>query len=192
MSPSGLSSGSTDITSLLMRWRAGDSQAFDSASAIVYPELRRIAGAYLRRERAGHTLQPTALVNEAFLRLAAAGNLRFDSRKHFFALAAQLMRQILVDHARSIKADKRGGGAAKLPLDAVRDYQPQFADQFLMVHDALDQLHKLNPRKAQIIELRYFGGLTLEEIAEFFEISIATAHREQRLAEAWLTAKLSE
>jgi RNA polymerase sigma factor (TIGR02999 family) len=192
MSPSGLSSGSTDITSLLMRWRAGDSQAFDSASAIVYPELRRIASAYLRRERAGHTLQPTALVNEAFLRLAAAGNLRFDSRKHFFALAAQLMRQILVDHARSIKADKRGGGAARLPLDAVRDYQPQFADQFLMVHDALDQLHKLNARKAQIIELRYFGGLTLEEIAEFFEISIATAHREQRLAEAWLTAKLSE
>lgn len=188
----GLTSGTTDITSLLARWREGDRQAFDSASAVVYPELRRIASAYLRRERAGHTLQPTALINEAFLRLAAAGNLHFDSRKHFFALAAQLMRQILVDHARSVKADKRGGGAAKVPLDSIHEYQPQFADQFLMVHDALDQLQELSPRKAQIIELRYFGGFTLEEIAEFFEISPATAHREQRLAEAWLTEKLSE
>lgn len=192
MPQSGLSSGTTDITSLLARWREGDRQAFDNASAVVFPELRRIASAYLRRERAGHTLQPTALINEAFLRLAGAGNLRFDSRKHFFALAAQLMRQILVDHARSIKADKRGGGAAKVPLDSLGEYQPQLADQFLMVHDALGQLHELSPRKAQIIELRYFGGFTLEEIAEFFEISVATAHREQRLAEAWLTEKLSE
>lgn len=187
----GLSSGTTDITGLLARWREGDRQAFDNASAVVFPELRRIASAYLRRERAGHTLQPTALINEAFLRLAGAGNLQFESRKHFFALAAQLMRQILVDHARAIKAGKRGGGAAKVPLDAIRDDQPRFADQFLMVHDALGQLHELSPRKAQIIELRYFGGFTLEEIAEFFEISVATAHREQRLAEAWLTNKLS-
>lgn len=186
------SAGSTDITSLLAKWRDGDHQAFDAASAVVFPELRRIAAAYLRRERAGHTLQPTALINEAFLRLSAAGNLSFQSRKHFFALAAQLMRQILVDHARAIKAHKRGGGAANLPLDSVRAYAPETASQFLAVHEAINQLQQLSPRKAQIIELRYFGGLTLEEIAELLSISIASAHREQRLAEAWLTEKLCE
>ncbi len=183
--------GSPDITSLLARWRAGDHQAFDRASAVVYPELRRIAAAYLRRERPGHTLQPTALINEAFLRLASAGNLSFESRKHFFALAAQLMRQILVDHARSIKADKRGGGAANVPLHTINSYAPQTAEKFLTVHEALNQLQEFSPRKARIIELRYFGGLTLEEIAELLEVSVATAHREQRLAEAWLTERLT-
>jgi RNA polymerase sigma factor (TIGR02999 family) len=181
----------TDVTLLLAKWREGDANAFDRASAVVYPELRRIADAYLRRERPDHTLQPTALIHEAFLRLTGTGDLKFESRKHFFALAAQLMRQILVDHARSIKAQKRGGGAARVSLDSVRDYSPNVADQFLAVHDALDELRKLNPRKAQVIELRYFGGLNLEEVAEILEISTATAHREQRLAEAWLTERIS-
>lgn len=191
MPPSDSPPKPADITSLLARWRAGDHQAFDNAAAVVYPELRRIAAAYLRRERPGHTLQPTALINEAFLRLSAAGNLSFENRKHFFALAARLMRQILVDHARSAKADKRGGGVANVPLDSIQAYAPQVADQFLTVHAALGQLAEFSPRKAQIIELRYFGGLSLEEIAEFLGISVATAHREQRLAEAWLTEKLS-
>lgn len=181
----------TDVTLLLAKWSEGDTDAFDRASAIVYPELRRIADSYLRRERSGHTLQPTALIHEAFLRLTGIGNLKFESRKHFFALAAQLMRQILVDHARSMKSQKRGGGAAKYSLDAVGQYTPNVAEQFLAVHEALDELHALNPRKAQVIELRYFGGLNLEEVSEVLSISVTTAHREQRLAEAWLTDRIS-
>jgi RNA polymerase sigma-70 factor (ECF subfamily) len=188
---SDVSSGTIDVTLLLARWRQGDSQAFDRASDLVYPELRRIADSYLRRERPSHTLQPTALIHEAFLRLAEAGNLQFESRKHFFALAAQLMRRILVDHARSVKAVKRGGEAVKTSLHSVEGYQPEFADQFLVVHEALDQLAELSPRKAQIIELRYFAGLNLEEIADIVGVSTTTTHREQRLAEAWLTEKLS-
>jgi RNA polymerase sigma factor (TIGR02999 family) len=182
----------SDVTRLLDLWRRGDQQAFDAASAAVYPELRRIAHAYLRRERTGHTLQPTALVHEAFLRLTSAGQLRFESRKEFYALAAQLMRRILVDHARAVKADKRGGPqAVQVPLDAVDRYRPQVADRFLELHDALDRLASLNPRKAHVIELRHFGGLTLEETAALLDVSVATVHREQRLAEAWLTETLS-
>lgn len=180
----------TDVTLLLAKWREGDASAFDRASAVVYPELRRIADAYLRRERPDHTLQPTALIHEAFLRLTKTGELKFETRKHFYALAAQLMRQILVDHARSVKSQKRGGGAVRVPLDSVCEYSPHAADQFLALHQALDELRKLNPRKAQVIELRYFGGLNLEEVAEILSISIATAHREQRFAEAWLTDRI--
>ncbi|MBL8217924.1 MAG: sigma-70 family RNA polymerase sigma factor [Bryobacterales bacterium] len=181
----------TDVTLLLTRWSEGDADAFDRASAVIYPELRRIADSYLRRERTGHTLQPTALIHEAFLRLTGIGNLKFESRKHFFALAAQLMRQILVDHARSMKSQKRGGGAAKYSLDAAAQYTPSAAEQFLAVHEALDELRTVNPRKAQVIELRYFGGLNLEEVSDILSISVTTAHREQRLAEAWLTDRIS-
>lgn len=156
----------------------------------VYEELRSLAAHYLRQERSDHTLQPTALVNEAFLRLTSAGRLRFESRTHFYALAAQLMRRVLVDHARAVKAQKRGSGAAKIPLDAVVQYQPDTAESFLELHDAIERLAALNPRKAQIIELRYFGGLTLEELAPLLGVSVATAHREQRLAEAWLAETL--
>jgi RNA polymerase sigma factor (TIGR02999 family) len=183
--------GNTNVTLLLARWREGDQSAFDRASEVVYPELRRIAEAYLRRERADHTLQPTALIHEAFLRLTEAGNLLFESRKHFFALSAQLMRRILVDHARAAKADKRGGGAVRAEAGSIGEYDPRFADRFLMVHEALDELARLSPRKAQVIELRYFAGLKLEEIAEIVGISTTSTHREQRLAEAWLTEKLS-
>lgn len=189
--PSEPQAATTDVTLLLAKWRAGDADAFDRASDIVYPELRRIADSYLRRERSDHTLQPTALIHEAFLRLAGIGNLKFESRKHFFALAAQLMRRILVDHARSMKSRKRGGGAAKFSLDSVTNYTPSAADQFLAVHEALDELRTLNPRKAQVIELRYFGGLNLEEVSDILSISVTTAHREQRLAEAWLTDRIS-
>lgn len=181
----------TDVTTLLERWRQGDPGALDAASGAVYPELRRIADAYLRRERADHTLQPTALVHEAFIRLTTAGRLHFDSRKQFYALAAQVMRRILVDHARTAKAQKRGGGAARVPLDELSLYHPEAADRFLVLHDALERLAGVDPRKAQLIELRYFGGLTLEEAAEFLHLSPATIHREQRLAEAWLSDALS-
>lgn len=183
--------GTRDVTILLDRWTRGDAQALDAASNVVYPELRRIADAYLRRERQDHTLQPTALVHEAFLRLTKAGRLHFDSRKQFYALAAQVMRRILVDHARSARAQKRGGHAAKVPLDEIGLYHPDAADRFLVLHDALERLAGFDARKAQVIELRYFGGLTLDETADFLGLSPATVHREQRLAEAWLTDALS-
>jgi RNA polymerase sigma-70 factor, ECF subfamily len=184
--------GATDVTVLLERWRQGDAQALDQASGVVYPELRKIADAHLRRERADHTLQPTALVHEAFLHLMAAGQLHLDSRKQFCALAAQLMRGILADHARSVHAQTRGGGVRKVPIDDARGaYHPQMADQFLVLHDALDRLAVFDARKARVVELRYFGGLTLEETAEVVGVSTATAQREQRLAEAWLTDALS-
>lgn len=181
-----------DVTTLLARWQAGESGARDRAADVVYPELRRIAAAYLRRERVNHTLQPTALVHEAFLRLVDAGRLRFDDRQHFFALAAQLMRHVLVDHARAALAQKRGGDAARVSLDGIDlpDHHVA-AGRFLELHDALDRLTAQDPRKARVIELRYFGGLTLDETAALLGISIATAHREQRFAEAWLSETLS-
>lgn len=181
----------SEVTLLLSRWGQGDQTAFDRACELVYPELRRIADAYLRRERSDHTLQPTALIHEAYLRFSGAGELRFENRKQFFALAAQLMRQILVDHARAIKAQKRGGDIKKVPLDTVLNNPGECADQFLLIHDLLDELKALNPRKARIIELRYFGGLTLEETAEVLETSRASAHREQRLALAWLQERIA-
>jgi RNA polymerase sigma factor (TIGR02999 family) len=180
----------SDITVLLDRWGQGDRDALDAASAVIYPELRRNADAYLRRERPDHTLQPTALEHEAFLRLQSAGRLRFEGRRQFYALAAQLMRRILVDHARGVRAAKRGGGAVKVPVDGIAAYDPSSADEFLVLHDALERLAEVDPRKARVIELRYFGGLTLEETSEVIGVSVATAHREQRLAEAWLTEAL--
>lgn len=181
-----------DITALLARWQAGEEGARDVAAGVVYPELRRIAAAYLRRERTNHTLQPTALVHEAFLRLVDAGSLRFDDRHHFFALAAQLMRHVLVDHARAALAQKRGGKAAVVSLDGLELPDPQLAaGRFLELHDAIDRLAERDRRKARVIELRYFGGLTLDETAAVLGISTATAHREQRFAQAWLSEALS-
>jgi RNA polymerase sigma-70 factor (ECF subfamily) len=179
-----------DVTTLLERWAGGDADALDAASSVIYPELRRIANAYLRRERPDHTLQPTALVHEAFLRLTGAGRLHFDSRKQFYALAAQVMRRVLVDHARGVHAQKRGGHAVHVPLDELSTYHPDQAGRFLVLHDALSRLAGFDARKAQVIELRYFGGLTFDEAAEFLGVSPATVHREQRLAEAWLTDAL--
>ncbi len=192
MSPAGEPAEPTDVTSLLARWQAGEDGAHDRVAEVVYPELRRIAAAYLGRERASHTLQPTALVHEAFLRLVHAGSLRFDCRQQFYALSAQLMRHILVDHARAALAQKRGGAAARVSLDGLDLPDHQLAaGRFLELHDALDRLADQAPRKARIIEMRYFGGLTLEEAAEVLGISRATAHREQRFAEAWLSEALS-
>ena len=192
MSPAGGPAEPTDVTSLLARWQAGEDGAHDRVAEAVYPELRRIAASYLRRERANHTLQPTALVHEAFLRLVHAGSLRFDCRQQFFALAAQLMRHILVDHARAALAQKRGGEAAKVSLEGLDLPDHRLAaGRFLELHDALNRLAEHDSRKARIIELRYFGGLTLEEAAEVLDISRATAHREQRFAEAWLSEALS-
>ena len=175
------------MTTLLARWQAGDVQAFDDASAVVYPELRKIAAAYLARERGSHTLQPTALINEAFVRLVNAGRLTFEGRGQFFSLAATIMRRVLVDYARAWRADKRGGGVPPLALETGDASSPQIVDDFLALHDALDRLAAIDRRKAEILELRYFGGLTLEETAERFHLSTSSIQREQRFAEAWLS-----
>jgi len=174
------------VTQLLAQWVQGDRGALDSLMPLVYRALRDIAARYLRSERSGHTLQPTALVHEAWLRLVKQDPSSFENRKQFLALAAHVMRQILVDHARGVRAGKRGGGAVKTTLSGALDYSAERADELLALDEALDRLARVSPRKSQVIELRYFGGLNVEEMADFLGVSIATISREQRLAEAWL------
>jgi RNA polymerase sigma-70 factor, ECF subfamily len=181
-----------DVTQLLAQWGQGDRAALDAATRIVYPELRKIAELYLRHERGEHTLQPTALIHEAYLRLVKETSPSFENRRRFFAFSARLMRQILVDHARSTGAQKRGGGAAKVPMNEAIDYVPDRAHEFLALNEALDSLARLSPRKAQVIELRYFGGLNVEEAAQMLDVSIATISRDQRMAEAWLSQAMAE
>ena len=181
-----------DVTQLLTQWGQGDRAALDAATRIVYAELRKIAEGYLQQERGQHTLQPTALINEAWLRLAKEDHPSFDNRRKFFAFAARLMRQVLVDHARSAGAEKRGGSVAKVPLNEAVDFVPDRAHEFLALNEALDRLAQLSPRKAHVIELRYFGGLNVEETAGMLDISIATVSREQRMAEAWLSQAMAE
>jgi RNA polymerase sigma-70 factor, ECF subfamily len=181
-------SGNGEVTHLLARWAEGDRAALDALTPIVYGELRKIADAFLRRERSGHTLQPTALVHEAWLRLMKQDQPSFDHRKQFYALAAQMMRRILVDHARAVNAEKRGGGADKTDLDEDHavDIGAGRIVEFLALDQALTQLARVSARQAQVIELRYFGGLNLEEISGLLGVSTATISREQRSAEAWL------
>lgn len=176
-----------DVTQLLAQWRDGDRAALDAATHIVYAELRRIADGYLKREHGAHTLQPTALIHEAYLQLVKEQGPGFENRRKFFAFAARIMRQILVDHARSAHAEKRGGGFAIVPLNEAMDFVPDRAQEFLALNEAIDGLARLSPRKAQVIELRYFGGLNLDEIAGALDVSVATVSREQRMAEAWLS-----
>ncbi len=187
-----MSGGRGDVTQLLARWAQGDRSALDGLIPIVYAELRKIADGYLRRERSGHTLQPTALVNEAWLRLERQDGLQFEHRKQFYALAAQAMRRILVDHARAAHADKRGGGVEKTPLTAEVSGGANRTVELLALDQALDQLSRVSPRQAQVIELRYFGGLTVEEIGEIVGTSAATVSRDQRTAEAWLGHVMSQ
>jgi RNA polymerase sigma factor (TIGR02999 family) len=180
-----------DVTQLLVRWASGDREALDSLMPIVYGELRQIADAYLRHERSDHTLQPTALVHEAWMRLVRQDQKRFEHRKQFYGLAAQVMRRILVDHARAARADKRGGGARITTLtDGVADAEPQVVE-LLALDEALSTLERVSPRQAQVIELRYFGGLNVDEIADVLNVSPATVSRDQRTAEAWLSHTMS-
>jgi RNA polymerase sigma factor (TIGR02999 family) len=180
-----------DVTQLLGRWADGDRGALDSLTPIVYAELRKIADGYLRRERGSHTLQPTALVHEAWMRLVRHDQDSFANRKQFFALAAQLMRQVLVDHARNVNAEKRGSGAPRLSLDQSVPSAEGSLEDFLVLDEALTRLGGFSPRKAQVISMRYFGGLKVEEIAELLDVSIATVSREQKTAEAWLSHVMS-
>jgi len=181
-----------DVTQLLARWANGDRAALDGLMPIVYSELRQIADGYLRRERSGHTLQPTALVNEAWLRLARQDGLKFDHRKQFYALAAQAMRRILVDHARALAADKRGGNVEKTMLTADVSAGANRTIELLVLDEALERLARASPRQAQVIELRYFAGLTVEEIGGLVGVSPATVSRDQKTAEAWLGHAMSD
>lgn len=181
---------SNEVTRLLSDWSHGDQAALDQLMPVVYQELRKLAGSYLRNERPGHTLQPTALINEAYLRLIGQHLPEWKNRKHFYGVAAQLMRQILVDHARSHQATKRGSDAEKISLDEAIVFSPQQAGELVALDDALNALAQFDERKSRVIELRYFGGLKSEEIGELLDISLATVGREMRLAQAWLQREL--
>ena len=182
---------SSDVTRLLLDLKNGDPAAVDALIPIVYDELRRLAAYYLRDERAAETLQPTALVHEAYLKLVAQDMPDWESRSHFFGVAAHLMRQILVDHARRHRSQKRGGGQVPAPLDEVVAFAPMKSDDVVALDDALNALAVVDDRKAKVIELRFFGGLSVEETARALGVSVGTIGREQRLAEAWLHRELS-
>lgn len=182
-----------DVTQLLQRWKAGDGSAADELMPLVYDELRALAAGRLRGEREGHTLQATALVNEAYLRLAGSA-VPLEGRAHFFALAARTMRRILVDHARSRDAAKRGGGAAHLSLTEAEVFGSASVDgdavDILAIHEALEALESLDERKARVMELSVFAGLAQREVAEALSISPATVERDLRFARAWLANRL--
>lgn len=180
-----------DVTRLLLDLKNGRKEAIDRLTPLVYGELRRLAASYIRSERQAATLQPTALVNEAYLRLVAQKLPDFESRSHFFGIAAHLMRQILVDHARKHRSAKRGAAVPKASLDDVVVWAPEKSAEIIALDDAMKSLEKVDPRKSKIIELRYFGGFSGQETAAALGVSVATIGREQRLAEAWLHRELS-
>jgi RNA polymerase sigma factor (TIGR02999 family) len=180
----------TEVTVLLGRWRNGDREALDSLIPLVYDELRRIAQHYLRNERQEHTLQSTALVHEAYVRLIRQDLPQWQNRAHFFAVAAQLMRQILVDHARAFRAEKRGGGAYRLALDeAEQDARPIDID-IVALDDALNTLSLMDPQQGKVVELKFFGGLSIEDTAEVLGVSASTVKRDWITARAWLHREL--
>ena len=178
-----------DVTQLLGEWANGNQQALERLTPLVYGELRQLAAAYLRKERPDHTLQPTALVHEAYLRLVDQQNPSWRDRSHFFGVAARLMRQILVDHARRRQAGKRRGH--NLPLEDTVSFARQRSADLVALDDSLSALEKLDPRKCRAVELRYFGGLPTEEIARTLEVSPITIRRDLRMAEAWLYRQMS-
>jgi len=183
------SSSSGPISQLLQKWRAGDSEALNSLVPLVYADLRRLAHHYLQKQRPDHTLQSTALVHEAYLRLAKHEKMRFENRAHFFAMLAKIMRQILVDYARSQYAAKRDAGI-KLVLDEAIAPIPLRQINLIVIDDALQGLSRLDPRQGQIVELRFFGGLSLEETALVLGVSVSTVQREWVTARLWLKKQL--
>ncbi len=178
-------------TELLLAWGRGDAGAFDELVPLVHEELRRVAQAYMNRERLGHTLQATALVNEAYLRLIDVKYVSWQNRAHFFATSARVMRRILVDFARAHGSDKRGGGLQRVSLDGAVLVAPQAEEDVVALDQALQQLEKVHPRKSQVVELRFFGGLTFEEVAEALSVSLDTVKRDWRFAKVWLLRELS-
>jgi RNA polymerase sigma factor (TIGR02999 family) len=181
---------SADVTRLLQQWSNGQERALDRLVPHIHQELRKLAAGYLKRERPDHTLQPTALVNEAFLKLIDQRAVKWQNRAHFFGIAAQAMRRILVDHARTHAAGKRGGGLRRVPLDDEHLIAGTVDVDLLALDEALTRLATIDPQQSRIVELRFFGGLTMEETAEVMRISPATIGREWRIAKAWLSAEL--
>jgi RNA polymerase sigma-70 factor, ECF subfamily len=184
-------SSQKEVTELLGDWAGGNERALEKLIPLVQPELHRLAHHYMSRERAGHTLQTTALLDEAYLLLVDHSKRNWQNRTHFVAAAAQLMRRIMVDHARERRSLKRGGGAMKVTLDEAAAVTETRSEELLALDDALERLAGLDLRKSQIVELRYFGGLTVEETAEFLTLSQRTVEREWDMAKAWLYRALS-
>jgi RNA polymerase sigma factor (TIGR02999 family) len=179
------------VTQLLVAWGDGDSAALDELMPLVYDELHRLARRYMNRERPGNTLQTSALVNEAYLRLVDQRDVRWQNRAHFFSIAAQMMRRILVDHARKRQFKKRGGGARRVSLDEVMIVSEERAADVVALDEALNILAEIDPRKGRIVELRFFGGLSVEETAEVLGVSPGTVMRDWTLAKAWLRRAIS-
>jgi RNA polymerase sigma-70 factor (ECF subfamily) len=180
------------VTELLLDWSSGNQAALDRLMPLVDQELHRLAHHYMRQENPGHTLQTTALVNEAYLRLVDQNRVHWKNRTHFFALSAQLMRRILVDHARRRKYAKRGGGAHKVSLDEVMAVSPERGADLIALDDALEKLAAIDLRKSKVVEMRFFGGLSVEETAEALAVSSLTVKRDWKVAKAWLYNSLNE
>ena len=180
-----------DITRLLARWGHGDGEAFEALVPIVYEELRKLADHYLRQERPDHTLQPTALVHEAYMRLAGIQDMQLQNRAHFYGAAAQIMRRVLVDHSRQRRALKRGGPDVVVPLDETIDAAITDGTDLVALDEALDALDAIAPARARVVELRYFGGLSVEETAEYLGVAPVTVKRHWAFARAWLFNRLS-
>lgn len=180
----------TGITGLLAEMRGGDAKAADALFERVYAELRRLAGAYLRKERQDHTLQPTALVHEAYLKLIGSDNKNWQDRRHFFNVAAQIMRNILVDHARKHQAEKRGGEGRKISLDEAVEYYRQRDINLIDLDQALTELAELDPNQSRIVELKFFAGLKIDEVAGLLDVSEATVNRQWHKAKMWLRSRM--
>ena len=181
-----------EITGWLTRWRSGDAQARDRLFAVVQPQLQQLAARLLRRERPDHTLEPNAVVNELYLRLIGTQPVSYQDRAHFFAIAAQTMRRILIDHARARVADKRGGDQRRVPLSAVEGWGAATSvDALLDLDTQLSALAAADPRAARVVELRFFGGLREEDVAEVLQVSVITVKRDWKAARAWLAARLT-
>jgi RNA polymerase sigma factor (TIGR02999 family) len=180
-----------DVTRLLRAWGAGDQAALDQLTPVIYAELRRRAHSYMKNERPDHTLQTTALANEAWLRLVNVSTVDWKDRAHFFAIAAHMMRRILVDAARTRRREKRGGSAQRIDLDQIPDISARRDPELIAIDDALETLAGLDPRKAKVIELRFFGGLSVEETAEVLKVHEQTVLRDWRLARVWLLREIS-
>jgi len=185
-----LSTSPHKVTQLLADWRQGDDAALTQLTPLVYEDLRRLAHRYMRGQRADHTLQATALVNEAYLRLADQTNPSWQNRAHFFAVAARAMRQILVNYAESYRSQKRGGGVAKMELNEAALVSPEQSNEIVSLHEALGNLATLDSRKAEVVELKYFGGLSYDEIAEVLKVSRNTVRRDWEFARTWLYTQL--
>ena len=181
-----------EVTRLLVEWGDGDEAALARLMPLVYDELRRLARNYMRRERPGHTIQPTALVNEAYLRLVEQNDIRWQNRAHFFGIAANVMRRVLCDHARARMADKRGAGAVRVSLVEAEARSDEQTADMLALDEALQELSEVDPRKSRVVELRYFGGLSVEETAEVLKVSRSTVLHDWNMAKAWLYQQMQK